>query len=97
MPCDLLTRPSVGECSLSTLARLTPSARAANTWKISLLRDLENRTDKVANEYLAGAMADLTILQQRAWPTPMAGDIEAAEVVLRAIEQRIRLAGARGN
>ena len=36
---------------------------------------------------------ELELVQERAWPAAMSGDIKASEVVVRVIEERCRLLG----
>jgi hypothetical protein len=52
---------------------------------------LKRRQLAAADQYLAGALVDLEIVQERAWGRAAAGDLQAARVVLRVIEDRVRL------
>jgi hypothetical protein len=60
-------------------------------WK-AVRRCLSRRQDLAAQRYVATSLVDLDCIQERAWPSAMSGDLAAATVVLRVIEDRWRLA-----
>ena len=65
-------------------------ASRSGPWR-AVRRALTRRTEKAADEYVSRSLIDLELIQQRAWPAAMRGDMKAAAVVLRAIEDRCRL------
>lgn len=54
---------------------------------------LARREAEVVEEYRYFAISDLNAVHAKVWPKAMAGNVRAAESVLRAVEGRIRLYG----
>jgi hypothetical protein len=65
-------------------------ADRSGAWRAAQ-RCLARRQQVAADAYVAGTLADLEIIQERVWPRAAAGDVEAGRLVLRAIEDRVRL------
>lgn len=64
-------------------------ADRSGAWRAAQ-RCLSRRQQIAADAYVAGTLADLEMIQERAWPRAAAGDVEAGHLVLRAIEDRVR-------
>ena len=62
----------------------------SGAWR-AVRRCLQRRQAAAADAFLAGAFTDLEIVHERVWGRAAAGDLKAARVVLRAIEDRVRL------
>src|SRR5471030_1156768 len=75
------------------IARELQFADRSGAWRAAR-RCLRRRQLAAADQYLAGALVDLEIVQERAWGRAVAGDLQAARVVLRVIEDRVRLVEA---
>lgn len=67
-------------------------ADKSGAWR-AVQRALERREAQAVDEFRAGMLADLTLVQERAWRRAMAGDLEAGRIVMRAIEGRCRVLG----
>lgn len=55
-------------------------------------RCLARRQQVAADSFIAASLVDLEVVQERAWERAAAGDLQAGQIVLRAIEDRLRLA-----
>jgi hypothetical protein len=63
----------------------------SGSWR-AVRRCLGRRQAAAADKYLVTLLVDLEAVGDRAWARAMAGDLKASEVVLRATEDRLRLA-----
>ena len=88
----LAVEMAVQGLSFDEIAKELGYASRSGPWR-AVRRALRRRTDDAADRYLSRSLVDLELIQQRAWPAAMRGDIKAATVVLRAIEDRCRLLG----
>lgn len=62
----------------------------SGAWK-AVRRCLARRQDAAAGAHIEFSLLDLDLVQERAWKKAMAGDLAASEIVLRAMEDRMRL------
>jgi hypothetical protein len=62
----------------------------SGAWK-AVQRALDRREAEAVEAYRAHALSDLEMVQERAWGRAMAGQLDAAELVVRTIEARCRL------
>lgn len=62
----------------------------SGAWK-AVRRCLARRQDAAAGAHIELSLLDLDLVQERAWNRAMAGDLAASELVLRAMEDRMRL------
>ena len=74
------------------IAEIVGYSSRSGAWR-AVRRSLQRRTDKAVDAYRTKALIDLELVQERAWPAAMSGDIKASEVVVRVIEERCRLLG----
>lgn len=65
-------------------------ANRSGAWKAAR-RCLARRRDLAAGAYIEFTLADLEAVQEKAWPAAMNGNLAAAELALRAMEDRWRL------
>lgn len=65
-------------------------ANRSGAWK-AVRRCLARRRDAAAGAHIEISLLDLDLVQERAWKKAMAGDLAAGEIVLRAMEDRMRL------
>ncbi len=65
-------------------------ADRSGAWRAAQ-RCLARRQQVAADRYIASSFADLEIIQERAWPRAAAGDLAAGRIVMRAIEDQVRL------
>jgi hypothetical protein len=63
----------------------------SGSWR-AVRRCLGRRQAEAADQYLVTLLVDLEAVGDRAWARAMAGDLRASAVVLRAVEDRLRLA-----
>lgn len=74
----------------TVLRRAKTYANRSGAWKASR-RCLARRQDAAAGAHIETSLLDLELIQERPWKRAMAGDLTASRVVLRAIEDRVRL------
>jgi hypothetical protein len=72
------------------IARELGYANRSGAWKAAR-RCLARRQDAAAGAHIEISLLDLDLVQERAWKRAMAGDLTASRVVLRAMEDRLRL------
>ena len=72
------------------IARELGFADRSGAWR-AVRRCLQRRQISAAERYVATTMSDLELVHERAWARAMSGDLKASEVVLRAMEDRLRL------
>jgi hypothetical protein len=65
-------------------------ANRSGPWK-AVRRCLARRADAAAHAHIAASLVDLDVIEERAWPRAVAGDLAASRIVLRAMEARMRL------
>ncbi len=65
-------------------------ADRSGAWRAAQ-RCLARRQRMAADSYVGASFADLEVIEERAWKRAAAGDLQASRVVLRAIEDRMRL------
>ena len=85
---------AVQGATYEAIAEVLQYRTRSGAWR-AVRRALRKRTARAADAYWDSAMTDLELLQQRAWPAAMAGDVAASAVALRAIQQRCRLLDSR--
>lgn len=78
--------------SWDAIAKDLGYADRSGAWKAAH-RALKRRAEGVADRYLARALVDLEIVQERSWAGVSAGSVDACRVAVRAIEQRCSLLG----
>ncbi len=67
-------------------------ANRSGAWK-AVQRSLSQRTDKAVDAYRREQLVLLNQVMSAQWEDAVAGDVRAAQAVLRTIEQRVRLLG----
>ena len=88
----LAVEMAVQGLTFDEIAKELGYASRSGPWR-AVRRALIRRTDEAADRYLSRSLVDLELIQQRAWPAAMNGDIHAAKVALGAIVERCRLLG----
>lgn len=81
---------SLAGLNYDAIAQELGYANRSGAWKAAR-RCLARRQDAAAGAHVAASLLDLDLVQERAWRRAMAGDLAAGRIVLRAIEDRLRL------
>ncbi len=79
-------------CDYDTIAKELGYANRSGAWK-AVQRSLAQRTDKAVDAYRREQVILLDAVMSAQWEDAVAGNVRAAQAVLRTIEQRVRLLG----